>query len=403
MTKPLEDHDDPDVVVVGGCGHVGLPLALALADRGLSVVSYDINEHAVKTVNAGSLPFMEKGADEVLNRVLANGRYRASTGAQAVGVASTVIMVIGTPVDEHLNPDPYAVPRALDEVAPFLTNGQLLVLRSTVYPGVTRRVEKLLRQRDLDIEVAFCPERIAEGKAMEELFDLPQIVSARTQATRDRAAAVFSRLTDSIVELEPEEAELAKLFTNTWRYIKFAAANQFYVMANDHGLDFDRIRHAIRHDYPRAADMPGPGFAAGPCLFKDTMQLAAFTDNTFVLGHSAMLVNEGLPLYVVSRMEAQHDLENMTVGILGSAFKAESDDTRSSLAYKLKRILQFRANKVLMTDPYVTSDPNLVPLEAVLDESDIMIIAAPHQVYSGLSSDKPVLDVWNLLGRGTRI
>jgi len=116
-----------------------------------------------------------------------------------------------------------------------------------------------------------------------------------------------------------------------------------------------------------------------------------------------MLVNEGLPLYVVSRMEAQHDLENMTVGILGSAFKAESDDTRSSLAYKLKRILQFRANKVLMTDPYVTSDPNLVPLEAVLDESDIMIIAAPHQVYSGLSSDKPVLDVWNLLGRGTRI
>ena len=105
------------------------------------------------------------------------------------------------------------------------------------------------------------------------------------------------------MDLEPEEAELAKLFTNTWRYIKFAAANQFYMMANDRGLDFERIRQGIALDYPRAADLPGAGFAAGPCLLKDTMQLAAFSDNTFALGHSAMLVNEGLPLYLVSRLE----------------------------------------------------------------------------------------------------
>ena len=403
MTHPDQPAQALDVVVVGGCGHVGLPLALALADRGLRVASYDINDDAVKLVMSGSLPFMENGAQEVLERVLANGKFRATTTPEAVGTAATVIMVIGTPVDEHLNPDPYAVPRALDEVAPHLTHGQLLVLRSTVYPGVTERVEKLLRERGLDVEVAFCPERIAEGKAMEELFDLPQIVAARTQETRDRAAALFSHLTGSIVELSPEEAELAKLFTNTWRYIKFAAANQFYVMANDHGLDFDRIRHAITHDYPRAADMPGPGFAAGPCLFKDTMQLAAFTDNTFVLGHSAMMVNEGLPLYVVSRLEKQHNLKELTVGILGTAFKAESDDTRSSLAYKLKRILQFRAGAVLMTDPYVTTDSALVDLDEVLARADILIIAAPHKRYSELTTDKPIVDVWNLMGNGTRI
>ena len=147
---------------------------------------------------------------------------------------------------------------------------------------------------------------------------------------RDRAATLFRTLTDTIVELDPEEAELAKLFTNTWRYIKFAAANQFYVMANDHGLDFDRIRSALAHDYPRAADMPGAGFAAGPCLLKDTMQLAAFTDNSFVLGHAAMLVNEGLPLYLVTHLEKKFDLAELTVGILGMAFKGESDDARSS-------------------------------------------------------------------------
>jgi UDP-N-acetyl-D-mannosaminuronic acid dehydrogenase len=253
------------------------------------------------------------------------------------------------------------------------------------------------------VEVSFCPERIAEGKAMEELFTLPQIVSGRTHEVRARAAKLFSHLTPTIVELEPEEAELAKLFTNTWRYIKFAAANQFYVMANDHGLDFERIRHAITHDYPRAADMPGAGFAAGPCLLKDTMQLAAFADNSFVLGHAAMLVNEGLPLYLVSHLEKKVDLASSTVGVLGMAFKGESDDVRSSLSYKLRRILEFRAGRVLCTDPYVTTDPTLLPFEAVAAESDLLIIAAPHQVYREMDVDVPVVDVWNLLNRGTTV
>ena len=320
-----------------------------------------------------------------------------------IGRAEHVVVVIGTPVDEHLNPDPHAVPRALEAGRHQLRSGQLVVLRSTVYPGVTKRVEKLFADNGDQVDVAFCPERIAEGKAMEELFDLPQIVSARTPAVRERAAMLFRHLTDSIVELEPEEAELAKLFTNTWRYIKFAAANQFYVMANDHGLDYDVIRKALAYDYPRAKDMPGAGFAAGPCLFKDTMQLAAFTDNSFVLGHSAMLVNEGLPLYLVSRLEKKYRLENLTVGILGMAFKGESDDIRSSLSYKLKRILEFRAGRVLTTDPYVTVDDSLLTLDEVIEQSDVLIIGAPHRQYQNLSASVEVVDVWNLLGKGTTV
>jgi UDP-N-acetyl-D-mannosaminuronic acid dehydrogenase len=156
-------------------------------------------------------------------------------------------------------------------------------------------------------------------------------------------------------------------------------------------------------DYPRAADMPGAGFAAGPCLFKDTMQLAAFSDNSFVLGHAAMLVNEGLPLYLVTHLEKEHDLSSMTVGILGMAFKGESDDIRSSLSYKLKRILEFRAGAVLCTDPYVVVDDSLVPLERVLAESDLLVVAAPHAAYRDLETDLPVADVWNLLGRGSAL
>jgi UDP-N-acetyl-D-mannosaminuronic acid dehydrogenase len=401
--SPGGDQFDRDVVVIGGCGHVGLPLAIAFADRGARVGIYDVSEAAVATVNSGTLPFDEPGAAEVLRRVVADGRLQASADPAIVGSAENVVVVIGTPVDEHLNPNQQAIPRALSGCAPYLRDGQLLVLRSTVFPGVTALVEKMVTGLGVGIEVAFCPERIAEGKAMTELFELPQIVSARSPKGIERAAKLFSMLTGSIVEMTPEEAELAKLFTNVWRYIKFATANQFYMMANDRGLDFERIRKGLSQDYPRAADMPGAGFAAGPCLFKDTMQLAAFNNNNFALGHTAMTINEGLPLYVVHRLEQRFDLSAMTVGILGMAFKGGSDDIRSSLSYKLKRILEFKADRVLTADPYVAVDANLLPQEEVIARSDVLVIGAPHPEYRGLQLDKPVADIWNVLGQGVKV
>jgi UDP-N-acetyl-D-mannosaminuronic acid dehydrogenase len=391
------------VVVIGGCGHVGLPLALAFADRGARVGIYDVSQAAVDMVNGGQMPFAEPGADEVLKRVLAAGRLEASAEPAIVATADNVVVVIGTPVDEHLNPNQTAITRALRGCSDHLRDGQLLVLRSTVFPGVTALVEKMVAGLGLDIEVAFCPERIAEGKAMTELFELPQIVSSRTAAGTKQASLLFGRLTGKLVVMSPEEAELAKLFTNVWRYIKFATANQLYMMANERGLDFDRIRQGLAEDYPRAADMPAAGFAAGPCLFKDTMQLAAFNYNNFPLGHAAMAVNEGLPLYVVRRLEERFDLPSMTVGILGMAFKAGSDDIRSSLSYKLKRILDFKADAVLCTDPYVTVDPKLLPLDEVLERADLLVIGAPHPEYRGLVTDKPVADIWDVTGNGVLV
>jgi UDP-N-acetyl-D-mannosaminuronic acid dehydrogenase len=391
-----------DVVIVGGCGRVGLPLGVALAQRGRNVLLYDLNEAATAQVNAGRLPFAEAGAAEPLEAAVAQGRLFATTEPAAVGRAETVVVVVGTPVDEHLNPDLGAVPRALERCMAHLHDGQLVILRSTVHPGVTALTERMLHRNGLDVDVAFCPERIAEGHAMRELFELPQIVSARGERAMRRATEFFSVLAGTIIPLQPEEAELAKLYTNTWRYIKFATANQFWMMANDFGLDFERIRHAIRYEYPRAADLPGPGFAAGPCLLKDTMQLAAFNNNHFVLGHTAMLINEGLPLYVVSRLEAAYDLAKMTVGVLGMAFKGGSDDARESLAYKLKKILTLKADTVLCTDPYVP-DPRLTPLAEVLERADLLVIAAPHEEYRHLATDKPVADMWGIANRGMRV
>jgi UDP-N-acetyl-D-mannosaminuronic acid dehydrogenase len=392
-----------DIVVVGGCGHVGLPLGLALADSGLDVKLYDTNADAVDMVNGGTMPFMEAGAPEVLSRVLASGLLGATTDAETIDSSEHVVVVVGTPVDRYLSPDVEAVARVITPLTDHLVDGHHVVLRSTVYPGVTERVARLIARVGRDIDVSFCPERIAEGQALVELRSLPQIIAGTTPRAVERASALFRRLTAEVVELEPEEAELAKLFTNSWRYLKFAVANQMFMIANDNGLDYERIRRAVTYHYPRAADLPGAGFTAGPCLLKDTMQITAFAENRFTLGQAAVMVNEGVPLYVLGRLEQQFDLSSLTVGVLGMAFKAESDDPRQSLSYKLKRILTGKAARVLCSDPFVAGDPDLVPLETVVAEADLIIITAPHQQYRDLRTAKPVVDITNLLGNGVRV
>jgi UDP-N-acetyl-D-mannosaminuronic acid dehydrogenase len=392
--------------VVGGAGHVGLPLSILFASKGIKTSIFDLSEAAVEKVNRGQLPFIEPGATGLLEEALAAGNLSASTNPESIAYAEIVIVVIGTPVDEHLNPDPNTLTKVIAEFAHHLRDGQLIILRSTIYPGVTQAVNKFLSTLGLNIDLAFCPERIAEHHAVEELVSLPQIVSGTTKRAEERAAALFRNLTEKIVVVSPEEAELAKLFTNTWRYVKFALANQFFMFANDRGLDYERIRYAISKDYPRAKDIPSAGFAAGPCLFKDTMQLSAFSDNKFALGHSAMLINEGLPLYVVRKLEEKYaDLQNMTVGILGMSFKGGSDDIRSSLSYKLKKILEFKAGHVLCSDPFVTkeSDYTLVSQDLLFSKSDLIIIATPHNQYREIETTTPVIDIWGLLGKGAAI
>ncbi len=390
------------ITVVGGCGHVGLPLSAALANAGNEVTAFDISVEAVDKVNSGVAPFWEPLLEDAVSIALEKG-FNATLESACIKNADAVIVIVGTPLDVHLNPDPNAVVKAVEDIAEHLNDSQLLVLRSTVFPGVTREVERLLNRLDLDTQVVFCPERIAEGFAMKELLELPQIVGARNAETFARASKIFTSLDIKVVRTTPEEAELAKLFTNTWRYIKFAAANQFWMMANDSGVNFDNVREAIRFEYPRAADFPAAGFTAGPCLFKDTMQLSAFSNNTFALGNSAMMINEGLPLYVVEKLSQKYDISVTKIGLLGMAFKGESDDNRSSLAYKLKRILKFKSAGVLTSDPYVQNDPELISEDRVLNESDLLIISAPHLRYKDLKTDKPIIDIWNLRGNGSSV
>jgi UDP-N-acetyl-D-mannosaminuronic acid dehydrogenase len=395
---------DLDVVVLGGGGHVGLPLSLVLARAGLTVGIYDTNEATLDRIGRCEMPFMETGADELLRELMPTGRIELSSDGAMVGRTEQLIVVVGTPVDEFLGPSMTIFEKTVDQIAPHLRDGALVVLRSTVYPGTTAYVAQNLADRGCRADVVFCPERIAEGHALEELATLPQIIGADDDAAAGRAEALFGRLQPTLVRTTTKEAELAKLFTNTWRYMKFAVANQFFMIADQAGVDYTNVLRAIRHEYPRAQDLPGPGFAAGPCLFKDAMQLSAFTSDHFPMGQAAMQVNEGLPAYIVSALERRYgSLRGRTVGILGMAFKAESDDTRAALSYKLRKLLSWSGARVLCADPYVRDD-RLVPAEQVVAESDIVVLGVPHAAYRRMEiGGKDVVDIWGAMGQGIRL
>jgi UDP-N-acetyl-D-mannosaminuronic acid dehydrogenase len=387
-----------DVCVIGGAGHVGLPLAMTFADVGHRTLIYDINQTSVDTIRSGRMPFTEFGGPEMLIRVLASGRLEVDSSPELLSDCRFLVMVVGTPVDEHLNPTFAGIQRAVDGCMNHLRNGQTLILRSTVFPGITRHVQAHLQSKGLEISVAFCPERVAEGHSLKEFRELPQIISAFDGRTLAAVRELFEPFTSTFIEMPPMEAELCKLMTNAWRYLQFATVNQFYMIATEHGLDFNRILHGCRYKYPRMTGMPGPGLAAGPCLVKDTMQLAAFSQNHFVLGHAAMLINEGLPAHLVGLARRQIDLSQATAGLLGMAFKAESDDKRDSLSYKLRKLLALDCKQVLCTDPYVP-DPQLVPLETVMSKADVLFVGTPHKAYRELRvpPGKVVIDVWNCL------
>jgi len=314
-----------------------------------------------------------------------------------------VIVTIGTPVDEHLNPQLSMVEGCIKSLVPYLHDGQTLLLRSTLFPGTSARIRTILQSAGLDVGVSFCPERIAQGYAIDEIKQLPQIVSGSSAKATQHAKGLFSTLGVDLIELDLQEAEIAKLFLNAWRYVVFATANQFYQIALAKNLNFERIRAAICYRYERAACFPRTGFTAGPCLFKDTMQLAAFCRHQFTLGHAAMLVNETMPDCMLEQAKAELAKNNCSIatstcGILGMAFKPDNDDIRESLAFKLRRLLRWEAAEVYCSDPHIV-DSEFVDVHLLLKVCSVIFIGCPHTEYKNLKfmREHVVIDCWGSL------
>lgn len=402
-----------NIAIIGGLGHVGLPLWLTLGAVGYHCCAVDRDRCKIDSVLALKMPFVEYGAQELLEKTWPTGRLGvvdsggpSHAWANSITDAEHLIVTIGTPLDEHQNPRLEPVIDCISELLTHLRDGQHIMLRSTVFPGTTRRVDSFLKGAGKRIDVSFCPERIVQGHAIKELRELPAIVSGCTPEAVTRAKTIFQKLSgselyDASIEVTPEEAELAKLMLNAKRYIDFATANSFYALADKLGADYEAIRKAMTWRYPRGQSLPGPGFAAGPCLVKDTMQLVAAAPDGFQLGVAARLTNEGQPALLVAKLKREMGgLSGRTVGILGMAFKGDIDDTRDSLSFKLKKLLEFQGATVLCSDEFATGD-GWATKEELVERCEAIVVGVGHSSYRGLVVPERVrvIDLWNVVRR----
>ena len=383
-----------EITIIGGAGHVGLAFALICAKKNIKVHINDINSNSIKLIQKGKIPHKEKNGKKILDFALKKNLFTFSTKLEDIELNKINIICLGTPIDEFLNPQYNIIINLFNNLNKYLKNGQHFIIRSTVSPGTTNFIHEFLKKKQKKINVTFYPERFVQGFAIEEFDQFPQIIGPVNKSSKIECLKFLNKFSKEIIILKPKEAELSKLFLNSYRYVQFSIANQFYKIADSANLDYKKIDYAMRHKYKRG-NIPSPGLTAGPCLFKDTMQLYSFSKNEFTLGVNAMTTNEGIVNYIVEKIKLENDLSTKIVGILGMAFKAESDDIRNSLSYKLKKILLIHSKQVLTTDPFVKNDNDIISLSKVLKKSNILIIATPPKIYKKIKTRKPVVDIWN--------
>jgi UDP-N-acetyl-D-mannosaminuronic acid dehydrogenase len=396
-------------------GRVGLPLSIAFAQAGLRVMGLEDDAARRRSLELGKMPFHAPGADGPLLEVVTDGRFTVhAEPAEAVPPADAIVLSVGTPLAVDLRADYGQVYRALGNIAPHLRPGQLLVLRSTVSPGtLTKIVVPFLREQVPEVAerllLASCPERIAEGRQMQELHELPEIIGGIDEPSTRAAAALFGRLNPAkqLHLTDPISAELAKLFTNVYRYVNFALANEFAILGEYYRVDTQQIIRMVNAEYPRAR-IPMPGPAGGPCLSKDGYFLVEeLTLPDFVL--LAGKLNDTMPAYVVRRLARRLDrhgvsLQGTPVAVLGKTFKRDSDDTRQSPAIRIIETLRKEGAEVRVHDPFV-SGPTL---EDALSGARAFVLATNHSFYESLdprevagamADPRVAIDAWGMLDR----
>jgi UDP-N-acetyl-D-mannosaminuronic acid dehydrogenase len=397
----------PDVSIVG-LGRVGLPLALSFADKGLNVLGVDKDADLLASVGAGTMPFAETGADELLARVHASGRLELTDRVPDAARADSIVLTLGTPSFSHIEIDMRDIRSVLDDLLPVLRPGHQIVLRSTIAPGTTEFVAGYLeRRRGLkagdDVFVSHAPERIAAGRFLAEIDTLPCIVGGVGDASTDRAAQLFEVLGAPIVRTSPVQAELAKIWTNILRYTTFALPNLLMMDCEQHGANVFEVIDLINRDYPRGG-IAMPGLTAGTCLRKD---FAFSEERSHAPGMllAVSRVNESVPLFLVEGMKRRlGSLAGRKVAVLGLAFKRDTDDERDSLAHKLIRLLERELADVVAHDPHVRSVN--ATFEEAVSGAEVVVVATNHSEFSGAlraigdaaAADSLIVDPWNTFG-----
>ena len=387
---------DKSIAVIGGLGHVGLPLGLLFIDKNYEVTLVDNNINEKNNILKGKMPFYEEKGNFFLKKAIKKKKILITNEPSNIKNCKHIIICIGTPIDEYLNPKTSLFLKSLDPYFKYFSNKQNIIIRSSVYPGICDIFYSKLKKINIT-NLSYCPERIVQGKAISEINNLPQIISGYSNASIKLSNKLFKKICKYSLICDVREAELIKLFSNSWRYVSFALANQFMMICNEENISYSNLRKKLTYRYDRAKNIPLAGFAAGPCLLKDTMQLNSFAGFNNPLFSAAMNINEGLPVQFVKMIKNQFKSKKITVGILGMAFKQNVDDTRDSLSFKLKKLLEINLYKVLVSD-YLIPKFNF-PEDILIKKCNVIIVAVPHDKYIRLKvpKNKFVIDSWGIL------
>lgn len=379
------------ICIVGGAGHIGFPLGLVLAKKN-SVYLYDINKNNCEIINKGKSPFFEESSENYIKKYKKN--YLAGQDTNFIKNSDIIIITLSTPVKKN-KPDLKNFFTTINYIKKFINKNQLIIIRSSVFPGSIKKISYILRNNNCNI--AYCPERILQGKSLIELEQLPQIVSGVNERSISLAVNFFKNITKKIIICSILEAELIKLLTNTLRYINFAIANQFYNICLDNNVDFNKIRNHMIFDYPRNHNIQKAGFAAGPCLTKDTMQLVNFSKKKLSLGKESIKINENFP-NLISKVIKKINIKNKRIGVLGLAFKANVDDIRNSLSFPLIKKIKKFSKKIYISDEFY-KNKKIISKELLVKKCNIIIIAVPHDQYKNIRipKNKILIDTWNIV------
>ncbi len=385
-----------NISIIGGAGHVGFALGLVFSSKDFKVSLIDKNKENIKKINSGQIPFLEEKSQQLLKKMISKNKIYATAELKEVAKSKYIIVCIGTPITTRLNPDLRSFINFFYQLKKYLKKDHIIIIRSSIYPGICNKIFKIIKSKCNNL--SYCPERIVQGKSILELPKLPQLVSGKNKKAILESGKLFKKISKKIINTEVIEAELVKLFSNAYRYINFSISNQFYMLCQNQNLDFFKIRNIMRDGYMRNANIPMSGFTSGPCLLKDTMQLSAFYDHKFSLGKTAMSINEGLPKFILNKLEKQYKLKNKIVGVLGLAFKSETDDIRDSLSIKLLQLLKSKRIKTLQSDEFYKNKNN-VSKKYLVKKSDIIILSTPHKAYKKLKIEKNkiLIDAWGLI------
>lgn len=414
------EFEDRNITIIG-LGYVGLTLAVTMANSGFRVHGVETNQSVLDSLAKGRAHFWEVGLDSILSEQIASGNLTFGSEIDGSFVSKVYIVTVGTPISNDKITQSQSLINVANSIAAVLNPSDVVILRSTVRVGTTRNiVAPILAQRGFDFDLAFCPERTLEGKALHELSTLPQIVGGINYRSTFRASQIFSFLTPSVVRVhDPETAEMVKLVNNTQRDYMFAFANEVAAMCDALGISAAEVIGSGNLGYPRAG-MPMPGPVGGPCLEKDPYIMAeGLADFGYVptLSIAARQWNESLPDRVVHKIAEWFGSDRpRRIAVAGLAFKGRpaTDDLRGTLAAPLITMLKAHFPDAAIIGWDAVGGPQsavalgvepAASLEDAFAGADAVIIQNNHEAFefadipalsAGMSENGMIYDLWNL-------